>query len=293
MAFNWKTFKTRALTAAIFVVVMLIGLLWNKWSFFLLFSLIHFLCWFEYQRIIGLIDKGYREISPFHKYGVVVAGWSIMMYFTSDDWRMGDLSLHAIGWWLCLLFAFVLPIIEILFARQLNLRNIAYSALGLLYVSLSWGLMIDLRSIRETLMSGNGKIFELGYLIPISIVFSVWINDTMAYIVGSIIGKTPLSKISPRKTWEGTIGGILLCVVVMGLLAYWLRLSVTDACFIAGIAAIAGTVGDLLESKLKRMANIKDSGQIMPGHGGALDRFDSLLIATPMVWLYVKLLMLT
>ena len=153
--------------------------------------------------------------------------------------------------------------------------------------------MIDLSSIRETLMSGNGKIFELGYLIPISIVFSVWINDTMAYIVGSIIGKTPLSKISPRKTWEGTIGGILLCVVVMGLLAYWLRLSVTDACFIAGIAAIAGTVGDLLESKLKRMANIKDSGQIMPGHGGALDRFDSLLIATPMVWLYVKLLMLT
>ena len=117
----------------------------------------------------------------------------------------------------------------------------------------------------------------------------------MAYIVGSLVGKTPLSKISPKKTWEGTIGGIILSVGVVGLVAfYWLFNSWPVAIAImllATIASIAGTFGDLLESKLKRMAGVKDSGNIMPGHGGFLDRFDSLLLAIPAVWLYVYLLL--
>ena len=112
----------------------------------------------------------------------------------------------------------------------------------------------------------------------------------MAYVVGSLIGKTPLSKISPKKTWEGTVGGIILAVVVISIflqpLLYWKYLLA-----ISLIAAIAGTFGDLLESKLKRMADVKDSGQIMPGHGGFMDRFDSLLLATPFVWLYVQFFM--
>jgi phosphatidate cytidylyltransferase len=117
----------------------------------------------------------------------------------------------------------------------------------------------------------------------------------MAYIVGSLIGKTPLSKISPKKTWEGTIGGIILCVVVSGLLMPMLifqRVDFVMAFMIlpfALISAIAGTFGDLFESKLKRMAGVKDSGSLMPGHGGFLDRFDSLLLATPFVWLYVRI----
>lgn len=128
-------------------------------------------------------------------------------------------------------------------------------------------------------------------LIPCSIIFSIWVNDTMAYIVGSLIGKTPFSKISPKKTWEGTIGGVLLSIVVALLVA---SLTGFDILFIAGIAAIAsifGTLGDLLESKLKRMAGVKDSGNFMPGHGGFLDRFDSMLMATPAVWVYVYFVM--
>ena len=119
----------------------------------------------------------------------------------------------------------------------------------------------------------------------------------MAYIVGSLIGKTPLSPISPKKTWEGTIGGILLAIAVVGFLfPFFYFGSSAFALFmfiapIAAIAAIVGTYGDLLESKLKRLAGVKDSGQIMPGHGGFLDRFDSLLLATPFVWLYVQLFM--
>jgi phosphatidate cytidylyltransferase len=102
-----------------------------------------------------------------------------------------------------------------------------------------------------------------------------------------------LSKISPKKTWEGTIGGAVLCIVVIGLLGYFTwpanQYFVVHWIVIATIAAVMGTVGDLLESKLKRMANVKDSGHIMPGHGGFLDRFDSLLLATPFVWIYIQL----
>lgn len=124
-------------------------------------------------------------------------------------------------------------------------------------------------------------------IIPCAIIFSIWINDTMAYIAGSMIGKTPLSKISPKKTVEGTSGGIILAVAVAALIAWLSHFDVKIFMIIAAIASVAGTLGDLLESKLKRMAGVKDSGHIMPGHGGFLDRFDSLLLAVPAVWLYV------
>lgn len=110
----------------------------------------------------------------------------------------------------------------------------------------------------------------------------------MAYIVGSLIGKTPLSAISPKKTWEGTIGGIILCITAITTIAWNSKLfTIKDWIVISAICAVFGTIGDLLQSKLKRMANVKDSGSLMPGHGGFLDRFDSLLLATPFVWLYV------
>lgn len=126
------------------------------------------------------------------------------------------------------------------------------------------------------------------FSIPTFLIFSIWVNDTMAYIVGSFIGKTPLSSISPKKTWEGTIGGIILCISIMITISYLLSwISWIHALDISAIAAIMGSLGDLLESKLKRMAKVKDSGHMMPGHGGFLDRFDSLLLTTPFVWIYV------
>jgi phosphatidate cytidylyltransferase len=290
MALNLATLRTRSLTAVVFVLVMLGGLLWNHWSFFILFTIIHFGCWKEYQKLAGLIEPEYKTITPLHKYAVRIAGWCIMLFFTNNAYSIGDFSLHAVGWWVGLICVFMLPIIELLFARNIQLKNIGISALGLLYISLSWGLLIDLR--------GVGMVWEpkfhldAGYTIPCGLIFSIWINDTMAYIVGSLIGKTPFSKISPKKTWEGTIGGAILCVVVISLLGWLIdAYRVVDWVVISSIAAIAGTAGDLLESKLKRMANVKDSGTMMPGHGGFLDRFDSLLVATPFVWLYVVIFM--
>src|ERR1700733_12671778 len=288
MALNLSILRTRTLSAALFVVIMLAGVLWNSWSFFILFSFIHFGCWREYQKIIAGIDKDYATITPFHRYGVMLAGWCLMFYFMNAEYRIDGVSLHIIGWWAGLAFVFVLPAGEILLSRRLQFKNIGYSFLGLLYISLSWGLLTNLRSFSPGA--------PIGVLFVVSVIASIWINDTMAYFVGSLIGKRQFSKISPKKTWEGTLGGILLAVLVRGGVGYFFGDWVSDPgdwgaisqfMIIAAIASIAGTFGDLLESKLKRMAGVKDSGLLMPGHGGFLDRFDSLLLATPFVWLYL------
>jgi phosphatidate cytidylyltransferase len=168
--------------------------------------------------------------------------------------------------------------------KNLFLSNIGYAAFGLFYISLPIGLMIFMRHY------WTDEESSLSFTIPLLTIFSIWVNDTMAYIVGSLIGKTPLSKISPKKTWEGTIGGALLAILVMcGLAYYTQRLEMTHAAIITALAAASGTLGDLFQSKLKRMAGVKDSGRFMPGHGGFLDRFDSLLFASVAVWFYAVL----
>jgi phosphatidate cytidylyltransferase len=289
MALNPSVLKTRSLTAAVFVIVMLTGLLWNPWSFLLLFSVIHFGCWMEYQKILVLIDKEYADISPLHRYSVQIAGWCLMLYCVNDHLSIAGISLNAIGWWGCLGFLVLFVLGETIRYRTLNLRNIGRSALGLLYISLGLTLLTWLR----TLYYGS-PILYVDRIPVLMIIGSIWINDTMAYIVGSLIGKTPLSAISPKKTWEGTLGGIVLAIGVMGGIGYWVSKTPSLGLFtpgqwmvVAAIASVTGTFGDLLESKLKRMAGIKDSGHIMPGHGGFLDRFDSLLVAAPCAWAYL------
>lgn len=161
-----------------------------------------------------------------------------------------------------------------------------YLLSGFFYLSLSWVLFMDLR-FNDPLTAGLSVDWPL---LPLFVLACMWINDTMAYLTGSLIGRTPLTAISPKKTWEGTLGGVVLTVIVAGWsLAQITPLSGTHGYLMALLAAIAGTLGDLFESKLKRMAGVKDSGSIMPGHGGFLDRFDSLLLATPVIWLYCRL----
>ena len=242
MALNVATLKTRSLTAVVFVAVMLVGLLWNVWSFLILFTIVHFGCWYE---LVKLMRKIYAE-----KY----------------------LQYSLLG-----LFYITMPIVMLINVGMDFSNHVTTDLSGAHFANPSW--------------IGN----SFSALIPCGIIFSIWINDTMAYIVGSLIGKTPFSKISPKKTWEGTIGGAILCVVVIGLLGYFIPVAkdipVKHWIAIAALCAIFGTIGDLFESKLKRMANVKDSGSIMPGHGGFLDRFDSLLFAAPAVWIYLKLVM--
>ncbi len=287
MALNLHTLKTRTISAIFFVIIMVAGLCWNFYSFVALFSIIHFGCWKEYQKLIGKIDPGYQTIHVTHRYGVMLLGWCIMLMFVPSQLQSYDVSISALAWWIALSLFFLLPVMEFLFARQVQPKYTFYSIAGIIYISLCWGLMIDLYFIPI-------PIFESGDIktgiIPLCIIATIWINDTMAYIVGSLIGKTPLSPVSPKKTREGTIGGALLAIITVTGIAFLLHMPYFHIGVMSAIAAVTGTLGDLLESKLKRMANVKDSGSILPGHGGFLDRFDSLLLATPFVWIYCWLI---
>ena len=281
MPFNLQTFKTRTLTAIVFVIVMLAGLFINFYSFLFLFSIIHFGCWLEYQKLVSIIDPNYKKISLLHKFGFILLGWSLMLCASGSASLASAVNIASIGWWMLITLIIIVPAIDLIHLQQYTFKNLVYSFAGLLYISMSWALMIHLRS--RHLPPDN---YDL--TIPLVLIASIWINDTMAYIVGSLIGKTPLSPISPKKTREGTVGGALLAIVVITLIGHFaFGLPVVHLVIISAIATIMGTIGDLIESKLKRMAGVKDSGEIMPGHGGFLDRFDSLLLAIPFVWLYV------
>ncbi len=292
MALNIATFKTRALTALIFVAVMLTSLLWNFWSFLILFTVIHFGCWLEYLK---LVEKIYdTTIDIVIKWFFAICGVTFMIVFGLQHSSF-DIGKEIAGFKISfkLLFWLLLFVCLLIFTaqnKQINSKVKRMCFAGFIYISLSFALLLNLRD-NIFITNEQFNLLDLGKIYVCGIFFSIWINDTMAYLVGSFIGKTPFSKISPKKTWEGTIGGAILCVVVIGLLGYYISIAKVIAVkhwvAIGTICAITGTIGDLFESKLKRLANVKDSGAIMPGHGGFLDRFDSLLFAAPAVWLYV------
>jgi len=284
MAFNWQTFRTRALTAAVFVMVMLTGLLWNHWSFLLLFSVIHFGCWWEYLKLTEKIYN--KEIHIYIKEGLMLAGFGLMLWFCGEAYTINGYGIRDNLSFLFSLAGFVMILLGVFQKTRISPKVLGTGLLGLLYISLCWGLMITLRQ-EGMVFKGSSLVLDAGRVFPVLIILSIWVNDTMAYLVGSLAGRTPLSKISPKKTWEGTVGGVLLSVLLVALSGPAIKGagSYITCGAIAFIASVTGTIGDLLESKLKRAAGVKDSGQIMPGHGGFLDRFDSMLLATPFVWL--------
>jgi phosphatidate cytidylyltransferase len=302
MALNIQTFKTRALTALVFVVVMLGGLLLHRWGFVALFVLIHFGCWWEYCKLVEKIhqftlDKVVRGF--FFVLGGILLYYAIFPNYSFDIGK----TIGGVRIWFKYPFLgfLALCLVLLLIQNKLIPKKAKWLLLaGFAYITLPCALMIAMPSViavaADTTMDYHWmdgalqtEYFHQFIIIPCGIIFSIWINDTMAYIVGSLIGKTPFSSISPKKTWEGTGGGAILCVAVIALIG-WLTgfLTVGHWMAIAAICAVFGTAGDLLESKLKRLAGVKDSGSFMPGHGGFLDRFDSLLVAVPFVWLYVK-----
>lgn len=288
MALNRKIFQKRTLTALVFAAIMLIGLFWNPWSFFVLVSVIHFGCWWEYFNLLEKIYSGF--IHRYTRLGFILLGYSILFWFCGQLFEINHYLLKEN-------FAFPVSVAGLVMlgtglfqTPSIRLKTLGAMVLGLFYISLCWGLMLELRQYNLVFLS-NDSVTDLGMILPAAIVFSIWINDTMAYIVGSLIGKTPLSPVSPKKTWEGTIGGIVLAVILMGIIAILFKASIVQTMVIAAIASVAGTLGDLLESWLKRKSGVKDSGTLLPGHGGFLDRFDSLLLAIPAVWIYVVLVL--
>ena len=269
MALNLPTFYKRLASSIVFAAIMLTGLLYNERVFLILICLINVLCLRDYFRLMQKIDPetNWPDWLP------------TIMQITGLFLIIPVFFIHYLISWPVIIWA-VLPVTPalLLLAGVLSKKNSLFAVLqsigGIFYITLPMVMLLIMRM--ESI------------LLPITLILMIWCNDTMAYLVGSFIGKTPFSSISPKKTWEGTIGGALL--TLMGAVVAWHyshTYRMADWIALALCATVAGTLGDLLESKLKRIADVKDSGTLMPGHGGALDRFDSLLIAAPFAFVYV------
>lgn len=257
---NWPVFFTRLGSAIVFAAIMMAGLLiGDPFAIIILALLIQFLCLREYLNVM-------EKIFPDVHFNPLFRAW---LQVLSVLVILGLIFLRTS-------FVFILlpiPLFVLLpaaLSRETMLKEALVALVGLLYIALPMAALITLRTIHIAF--------------PLALVLMIWMNDTMAYITGSFLGKTPFSEISPKKTWEGTIGGGLLTFIGAGIWVWYSPLQAVSPWLwfsFALIAVVAGTAGDLLESKLKRLAGIKDSGNIMPGHGGALDRFDSLLVCLP------------
>ena len=173
--------------------------------------------------------------------------------------------------------------------HEAMLPSLGNSLIGQLYIAVPLALAIRLTLVDDSFSS----MTQYNGLLLLAIFIFIWVNDTGAYLVGSRWGKTPLApSISPKKTVEGSIGGLLLALlsaVILRLLLFP-ELSWLSILLIAAVVAVFGTIGDLFESSLKRQAGVKDSGKLIPGHGGILDRIDSLLLAVPAVYLLLAFL---
>jgi phosphatidate cytidylyltransferase len=232
------------------------------------------------------IEPTYKDLPNLLRYIMMLIGFAFMLYMSNPVlYPIGKWNLHDLGGYLLMALSVLFLLGLFAFYKKISFNNLLSLLAGFLYISLSWGLMIKLRG-RLNLVEQT----DTGFIIPIVLIASIWVNDTMAYITGTLFGKRPLSSVSPKKTLEGTISGVILAVIVISYVGnIFFDLPFRLLLLISFLAAVMGTFGDLLESKLKRLAGVKDSGSIMPGHGGFLDRFDSMLIATPFVWLFAEM----
>ena len=284
MALNFSVLKVRTISAVVFAAIMIGGILWNQWSFFALFTIIQLGCLFEYQKLMRIIFPAYGAVNKVHQWSVLVLGVFASVALASLPYAYKGVPLTTYATYGVIGVAVIILLSDIV-SKKINFKAFLVSAVGIIYISMGLSLIFQLRAVMSNTFFG-----DIGYTIPLILIVSIWVNDTAAYLVGSLIGRRPLSSISPNKTWEGTIAGIFISVLlVTKIMGQYIPLSEKYIFLISIVAAIAGTFGDLVESKLKRLAGVKDSGTMMPGHGGFLDRFDSILLATPFVWLLIQL----
>ena len=274
-----NNFWTRTLTGTVFVAVMIGGIWWSYWSMAVLFFVIVVLGLWEFYSLIE--RKGFN---PRKLLGVAL-GISVFSFFVTAS-RLMDHYIIAFG--LGTLFLSVILVVTELFLRAENpFANIAFGFFGILYIAVPFALL-------TVPVCEGGLVSPYRYL-PNSLLgyfFLLWANDTFAYLVGRGIGKTKLfERISPKKTWEGTIGGILCAQGIAYLLSiYFTELPLRDWMVVGAMVSVFGTLGDLVESMFKRSLGVKDSGTILPGHGGILDRFDGVFLSAPFVVTYIELM---
>ncbi len=276
---RFKTLGTRATTATIFAIVMIAGIYIHPILFFLLFGLI--LC-IGLKELFELTFS--KDQKSLHDYRFIGIGLCLIPFLYLCVQKSGLISLPENQYiWLCIFSipVFMAFLIELLGKEMQQFSRVSVVALGIAYLVLPVTLVCDL-VLNKTGFHPN---------IIMGLLCLIWINDTGAYFAGSAFGKTKLyESISPGKTWEGSIGGALTTIAIAWLFPkifgeftslQWMILGV--------IAMIFGTLGDLTESMLKRNHDVKDSGTLMPGHGGILDRFDAFIFLIPFAYLYIRL----
>lgn len=262
--------KTRAITGFFFIIVLVGSVLLGQHAFVLFFSLVALLSLEEFYKIVRT-----ETVKPLSTLGLMI-GVALLGFI--GCYLFGFLPLEKLI--IPLLGLFSIYIVA-LYRKTLNpIQDIALTIMGILYAVLPFVIFMFLGFVQG----------DFNPHIPLGFLILLWTNDTGAYLSGKSLGRTKLfERISPNKTWEGFIGGVVLAAGVAFLLAqYFDSLQRWEWVCVALIVGVFGTLGDLVESMMKRNYNIKDSGNILPGHGGVLDRFDGLLMAAPLVYIFLK-----
>lgn len=269
-----NNFIKRSITGIGFVSITALMILLSKWTLFALLIFFNIIAQIEFFRLVKH-DKSKPIFFSAVSLGVLLITFCFL-YFEG--------TLPVEFFWLLILPLLYIYIEELYSRSEHPLRNVGYSFLSVIYISIPLALSILIVNFDFTnsSQSYNPEIL-LGFFALI------WINDSMAYIVGVPLGKNRLFKrVSPKKSWEGTIGGAVFTILASLFFSYFLPVFKTENWIaIAIIVIVFGTIGDLVESLFKRSIDIKDSGNILPGHGGILDRIDSFLFVIPFIWIYI------
>ena len=264
----------RAIYGAVYVLVMLAGTLFHPIAFAIVFATLLFFTQFEFYALGE--QAGYKP----SKWVGTISG--LIFFFVCFGLAIGFLPKHF-GFSFIPIILFIL-IFELFSSDKNTIENSGLSLFGFIYIATPFSLM---NFIVHTSADGQTNTFYPWILT--GVFFIIWINDSFAYLLGTAFGRHKLFEtISPKKSWEGFIGGAIAAIVIGILNAVLFQaISMISWIAIAVITVIFGTLGDLFQSKLKREIGVKDSGSILPGHGGFLDRLDSLFYAIPAIFIWL------
>lgn len=273
-----SNFLQRAITGVIFVAVLVGCILGGPISFTILFALISALTINEFGNIVNRMEHT-RMNKPIS----ILAGLFLFLCFGYIGVVPGANEIF-----IPYLFLILYLFISELYKKQPNpLNNWAYAMMSQIYIALSFALL----NVLAYHSNATESVSQYNPILPLSIFIFNWVNDTGAYCTGMLFGKHRLfERISPKKSWEGSIGGAVFSIIAAIVLAHFFTFLSTGVWIGLGLTVVVfGTWGDLTESLMKRTLGIKDSGNILPGHGGMLDRFDSTLMAVPAAVVYLYL----
>lgn len=293
MALNLKTLTTRTLTAVVFVAVLLSCILFHYISFAGLFFVVSVWGLYEFYQLSEKLGA-----KPYKAIGLISGG--LLFTFTALS-NTYDPPVKANYFPVILAICFLIFIAGLLDKKPGTVLNIAYTFMGIIYAVVPFMLLVNISCLPsgpscmgshdyEDAFTWYANIAPYNFHYVLGIILLIWASDTGAYLVGSLIGKNKLyERISPGKTWEGSVGSAILNLGCAYVISTWYtELALVHWMIISVLVSVFGTLGDLVESMLKRQAGVKDSGKIMPGHGGILDRFDSLLFVSPFIYAYLQ-----